>query len=236
MSRGVGHRIAFVMLSAVQTVPADAGAGRLDPPGPAGARPAGHRVVRAAASGRSSRSSARCSSGRSSMSASGRFALEARGFGARPGRTAYRVVAGSAVRPGRCGSRWSLACVGVVVGAVDGGLAVTDGAPTGAAEAPLRRSRTSSPLPGPRGAEPAEVTARGRRPGERVGVAGRTGAGKSTLALAAAGFIPRVVARDRRRVGDDRRRRRAHGRRGASSSAGSGSSSRHRPTSCPPRS
>ena len=33
-----------------------------------------------------------------------------------------------------------------------------------------------------------EVTA-----GERVGVAGRTGAGKSTLALAAAGFIPRVV-------------------------------------------
>jgi energy-coupling factor transport system ATP-binding protein len=30
-------------------------------------------------------------------------------------------------------------------------------------------------------------------PGERVGVAGRTGAGKSTLALAAAGFIPRVV-------------------------------------------
>jgi energy-coupling factor transport system ATP-binding protein len=31
------------------------------------------------------------------------------------------------------------------------------------------------------------------RPGEQVGVAGRTGAGKSTLALAAAGFIPRVV-------------------------------------------
>ncbi len=29
--------------------------------------------------------------------------------------------------------------------------------------------------------------------GERVGIAGRTGAGKSTLALAAAGFIPRVV-------------------------------------------
>jgi energy-coupling factor transport system ATP-binding protein len=31
------------------------------------------------------------------------------------------------------------------------------------------------------------------RPGERVGVAGRTGAGKSTLALAVAGFLPRVV-------------------------------------------
>ena len=29
--------------------------------------------------------------------------------------------------------------------------------------------------------------------GTRVGVAGRTGAGKSTLALLAAGFIPRVV-------------------------------------------
>jgi energy-coupling factor transporter ATP-binding protein EcfA2 len=30
-------------------------------------------------------------------------------------------------------------------------------------------------------------------PGERIGVAGRTGAGKSTLALAVAGFLPRVV-------------------------------------------
>lgn len=30
-------------------------------------------------------------------------------------------------------------------------------------------------------------------PGERLGIAGRTGAGKSTLALAVAGFIPRVV-------------------------------------------
>jgi energy-coupling factor transporter ATP-binding protein EcfA2 len=30
-------------------------------------------------------------------------------------------------------------------------------------------------------------------PGERVGIAGRTGAGKSTLTLAAAGFLPRVV-------------------------------------------
>ena len=29
--------------------------------------------------------------------------------------------------------------------------------------------------------------------GERLGVAGRAGAGKSTLALVAAGFIPRVV-------------------------------------------
>ena len=30
-------------------------------------------------------------------------------------------------------------------------------------------------------------------PGERIGIAGRTGAGKSTLALAVAGFLPRVV-------------------------------------------
>ncbi|MCU0483560.1 MAG: ATP-binding cassette domain-containing protein, partial [Chloroflexi bacterium] len=33
----------------------------------------------------------------------------------------------------------------------------------------------------------------GVRAGDLVAVAGRTGAGKSTLALAAAGFIPRVV-------------------------------------------
>ena len=33
----------------------------------------------------------------------------------------------------------------------------------------------------------------GASPGERVGVAGRTGAGKSTLTLAVAGFLPRVV-------------------------------------------
>jgi energy-coupling factor transport system ATP-binding protein len=33
----------------------------------------------------------------------------------------------------------------------------------------------------------------GLGPGDRVGVAGRTGAGKSTLALVSAGFIPRVV-------------------------------------------
>jgi energy-coupling factor transporter ATP-binding protein EcfA2 len=31
------------------------------------------------------------------------------------------------------------------------------------------------------------------RPGERIGVAGRTGAGKTTLAMAVAGFLPRVV-------------------------------------------
>jgi energy-coupling factor transport system ATP-binding protein len=31
------------------------------------------------------------------------------------------------------------------------------------------------------------------RPGDRIGIAGRTGAGKSTLALVSAGFIPRVV-------------------------------------------
>jgi energy-coupling factor transporter ATP-binding protein EcfA2 len=72
----------------------------------------------------------------------------------------------------------------------DGGPATSvDVAATGA---PLRIDGLGARYPGRR--EPSlegvsvEVGA-----GERVGVAGRTGAGKSTLALAAAGFIPRVV-------------------------------------------
>ena len=69
--------------------------------------------------------------------------------------------------------------------------------------------------------------------GERVGVAGRTGAGKSTLALAAAGFIPRVVraaVRGRaRRSASSTRPRRVPPR-----SAGWGSSSRRPPTSSRP--
>jgi energy-coupling factor transporter ATP-binding protein EcfA2 len=60
------------------------------------------------------------------------------------------------------------------------------------AAAPLAIERLSVRYPGRR--EPSldgvDLDVRG---GERVGVAGRTGAGKSTLALAAAGFIPRVV-------------------------------------------
>ena len=44
-------------------------------------------------------------------------------------------------------------------------------------------------------------------PGERVGVTGRTGAGKSTLALAAGGFIPRVVRARLTGDGHDRRHR-----------------------------
>jgi energy-coupling factor transport system ATP-binding protein len=61
-----------------------------------------------------------------------------------------------------------------------------------AGEAPLEITDLEIRYPGRR--EPSlrgiglEVSA-----GERVAVAGRTGAGKSTLALAAAGFIPRVV-------------------------------------------
>ena len=53
--------------------------------------------------------------------------------------------------------------------------------------------------------------------GSQVGVAGRTGAGKSTLALAAAGFIPRVVRAKARRPGRHRggRRRDRVGRRAA---------------------
>ena len=69
--------------------------------------------------------------------------------------------------------------------------------------------------------------------GEQVGVAGRTGAGKSTLALAAAGFIPRVV---RARLGG---RVAIAGVDAATAGAdallgGWGSSSRRRPTSSRP--
>jgi energy-coupling factor transport system ATP-binding protein len=61
-----------------------------------------------------------------------------------------------------------------------------------AAATPLRVERLAVRYPGRR--DPAldgvDLDVRG---GERLGVAGRTGAGKSTLALASAGFIPRVV-------------------------------------------
>jgi energy-coupling factor transporter ATP-binding protein EcfA2 len=60
------------------------------------------------------------------------------------------------------------------------------------AEAPIAIDDLSVRYPGRR--EPSlEGVSLAVRTGEQVGVAGRTGAGKSTLALAAAGFIPRVV-------------------------------------------
>ena len=61
-----------------------------------------------------------------------------------------------------------------------------------AAPTPLSIERLAIRYPGRTVAAVEEVTV-AVRAGERVGVAGRTGAGKSTLALAAAGFIPRVV-------------------------------------------
>ena len=93
VARGASHRIAFVVLSAVQMVPADAGRAP-------------------ARSSRRSRRAACRSTGRSRGGIRAlvpligpvllgslvdvrerTFALEARGFGARPGRTAYRIVA-----------------------------------------------------------------------------------------------------------------------------------------------
>ena len=61
-----------------------------------------------------------------------------------------------------------------------------------AAPTPLSIDRLAIRYPGRTEAALREVTV-AVRAGERVGVTGRTGAGKSTLALAAAGFIPRVV-------------------------------------------
>ena len=61
-----------------------------------------------------------------------------------------------------------------------------------AAPIPLAIDELAVRYPGKKAPSLADVTL-AVAPGERVGVAGRTGAGKSTLALAAAGFIPRVV-------------------------------------------
>jgi len=70
---------------------------------------------------------------------------------------------------------------------------VADAAEAAAAPAaPLAIDGLSVRYPGRKAAAIEAVTV-AVRAGERVGVAGRTGAGKSTLALAAAGFIPRVV-------------------------------------------
>ncbi len=59
-------------------------------------------------------------------------------------------------------------------------------------EAPLRIEDLEIRYPGRREPSLRDVTL-DVSAGERVGVAGRTGAGKSTLTLASAGFIPRVV-------------------------------------------
>jgi energy-coupling factor transporter ATP-binding protein EcfA2 len=61
-----------------------------------------------------------------------------------------------------------------------------------AAEAPLALADVSVRYPAQRAHALSGITL-SLRPGERVGVAGRTGAGKSTLTLLAAGFIPRIV-------------------------------------------
>ncbi|MEP6637962.1 MAG: ABC transporter ATP-binding protein [Chloroflexota bacterium] len=68
-------------------------------------------------------------------------------------------------------------------------ITIAPGAPPSAA---LGIDDLSVRYPGRREPSLEEVTL-AVRPGEQVGVAGRTGAGKSTLVLASAGFIPRVV-------------------------------------------
>ncbi len=118
ISRGVSHRLSFVILSAVQLVPrmqARAGA-ILEAQQARGLAISGSFVRRI----------------RALVPLIGpvllgslidvrerTFALEARGFGARPGRTAYRMVADP---PGDRAMRWLLiaACLGVVIVAVTG--------------------------------------------------------------------------------------------------------------------
>ena len=65
-------------------------------------------------------------------------------------------------------------------------------AATNSRDAMLRLAGVTVRYPGQRDASLVAMDLEAR-PGERVGVTGRTGAGKSTLALVASGFLPRVV-------------------------------------------
>ena len=125
VSRGASHRIAFVILSAVQMVPRmQARAGSILQAQQARGLPIAGSFVRRM---------------RALVPLIGpvmlgslvdvrerTFALEARGFGARPGRTAYRVVADPPL------DRWLrlaliAGIVAIIVGTVLGGVAMTDG-------------------------------------------------------------------------------------------------------------
>ena len=191
VSRGVGHRIAFVILSAVQTVPrmqARAASilqaqqarglpvtGSIAPSGPrprAAHRPGDPRLAR-----RRPRADLRAGGARVRCAAGAHRVSRRPGPAARSGRS-------PAAGPRLCRRRRRRR---------DGVGAVTTGSTADRDRRPAADRRTwQIRYPGKR--EPSlhgislAVSA-----GERVAVAGRTGAGKSTLALAAAGFIPRVV-------------------------------------------
>ena len=224
-ARGASHRIAFVVLSAVQMVPRmQARAG----------------LILEAQQARGLGSTVRSGAVRALVPLVGpvllgalidvrseRFALEARGFGARPAgrptgswptrrRTALRIALVSR-------------CVGVVVVASPACSQVTDGDDRRGADGPRRVSATRV------AATPALERRRPRgAPGERVGVTGRTGAGKSTLALAAAGSCRAWSGRGRRAASRSTSSTSPRPRR-RTCSDGSGSCSRRRPTSCRPR-
>jgi energy-coupling factor transport system ATP-binding protein len=99
----------------------------------------------------------------------------------------------------------SAAGSGAAAAAGSGPAAVAAGAASGGGAAQAAGSGPAAPTPGPAvyldgvsvrypgRREPALTVSLQVEPGELLGVAGRTGAGKSTLALLAGGFIPRVV-------------------------------------------
>ena len=144
-----------------------------------------------------------------STSGSGRSRSRLAGSGRGPG---GRPTGSSPTRPATGGSALAIlvAIVAVVVVAVSGVLPGDDsgpGEPRMTAEPGPRTDPRSRPVRYPDAASrrsTAIVVAVAA--GERVGVAGRTGAGKSTLALAAAGFIPRVVRAKLDGPGHGRRR------------------------------
>ena len=195
ISRGASHRIAFVVLSAVQMVPRMQGRAGADPRGAAGpwadrskgsiVRGCRHSCLSCPGAAWLAR---RCP--RADVRARGtRFRGAARTDRLpRRRRPTDRSVA-AAADPGRRGIVRLSRSGSVRDGPID---AAPRQGPT--LRPRLRRAprRSGVRYPGRREHSLEGIDLSFDR-GERVAVAGRTGAGKSTLTLAAAGFIPRVV-------------------------------------------
>ena len=156
------------------------------------------------------------------------LALEARGFGARPGRTAYRVVADP---PQDRWVRWASwrSRVAIVVVAIVG--------VRGDERGPRRRLVTACPLPGPRRPVLDDISLDRRPPASASASPAEPAPASRRWRSSPAGFIPRVVRATDRGARDRSMASTATATTGrCACSGGSGSCSRRRPTSCPARS